>query len=176
MTNLEFKDRKTAYPGRVKIRNVSTGAESICDITLINDGVTQAGTPLNAKTFNDFKKDVLESVAELCIDGVVVKGDKGDPGEKGDKGDKGDPGGEKGDKGDKGDPGAKGADGTGIYVSAQSFSEGRNRYDVANVTYSKNELCAGDLIISSANKKMVRVVSLSADGFIFIADYVLSLN
>ena len=117
------------------------------------------------------------------------KGDKGDRGYKGDKGDRGEKGecifiepsgeyivkGEKGDKGDKGDKGEKGEGGSGVYLSSEGFTAGVGRYDVSSVAYNKQELCAGDLILSTSTKNMVRVRSLTSDGFMFIGEYVLTL-
>lgn len=70
-----------------------------------------------------------------------------------------------------GSPGRQGADGNGIYVSSQEFGTGVNRYDVSNVTYNKDELAPGDLIISAKNFNVVSVRSLTSDGFMFLGEY-----
>lgn len=71
----------------------------------------------------------------------------------------------------QGPAGRKGVDGNGIYVSSQGFGTGTDRYDVSSVTYNKNELLPGDLIISAQNFNVVAVRSVSSDGFIFIGEY-----
>ena len=54
---MEFTDRKSQYPGRIKLKNVSTGEEATYDMILA-DGDTSAaggyaaGTPLNKATFD----------------------------------------------------------------------------------------------------------------------------
>ena len=92
-------------------------------------------------------------------------------GPQGDKGDKG----EKGDKGDRGPKGDKGESGSGFYTSTEAFSTGVDRYDVSSVSYTKDELAPGDLILSVANRNLVRVRSLTSDGFMFIGEYVVKL-
>ena len=67
-------------------------------------------------------------------------------------------------------------DGTGFYISTQSFTTGVNRYDVSSVAYNKPELASGDLILSSSNGVLVRVRSISADGFVFVGEYVYSFK
>ncbi len=88
-------------------------------------------------------------------------------GPQGDKGDKG----EKGDKGDRGPKGDKGESGSGFYISTEAFSTGVDRYDVSSVSYTKDELAPGDLILSVANRNAVRVRSVTADGFTFIGEF-----
>ena len=88
-------------------------------------------------------------------------------GPQGDKGDKG----EKGDKGDRGPKGDKGESGSGFYISTEAFSTGVGRYDVSSVSYTKDELAPGDLILSVANRNAVRVRSVTADGFTFIGEF-----
>ena len=75
-----------------------------------------------------------------------------------------------------GPKGDKGLDGTGFYISTQSFTTGVNRYDVSSVAYNKPELASGDLILSSSNGVLVRVRSISADGFVFVGEYVYSFK
>ena len=81
---MEFTDRKPQYPGRIKLKNVSTGEEAMYDMTLA-DGDTSAaagytaGTPLNKATFDAFKEDILNYLAN-------------NPGPRGEKGEKGDVG------------------------------------------------------------------------------------
>ncbi len=75
-----------------------------------------------------------------------------------------------------GPKGDKGLDGTGFYISTQSFTTGVNRYDVSSVAYNKAELASGDLILSSSNGVLVRVRSISADGFVFVGEYVYSFK
>lgn len=58
---MEFKDRQASYPGRVTLRNVSTGATATYDVTMA-DGAGEQGTPLNKQTFDSFKEDVLNQV------------------------------------------------------------------------------------------------------------------
>ncbi len=91
----------------------------------------------------------------------VLSGPKGDKGEKGDKGDRGD----RGPKGDKGESGS------GFYISTEAFSAGVGRYDVSSVSYTKDELAPGDLILSVANRNAVRVRSVTSDGFTFIGEF-----
>ncbi len=48
---MEFKDRKATNPGRITLRNVSTGATTTYDV-IMADGATEQGTPINKHTMN----------------------------------------------------------------------------------------------------------------------------
>ncbi len=64
---MEFKDRKSKYPGRVKIKNLSNNIESICELTLLDEPI-ENGTPLNKATIEALKEDILDScVAEPAL-------------------------------------------------------------------------------------------------------------
>ena len=65
----------------------------------------------------------------------------------------------------------KGKDGNGIYVSSQAFGTGVERYDMSSVSYNKDELTPGDLVISAQNYNVVAVRSVTSDGFNFIGEY-----
>lgn len=58
---MEFKDRKANNPGRVTLKNVSTGATTTYDVVMA-DGATEQGTPINKQTMDGFKEDVLNEV------------------------------------------------------------------------------------------------------------------
>ena len=81
---MEFKDRKPQYPGRVKLKNVSTGVETIYDMTYAEGSVSESagyetGTPLNKATFEQLKQEILQAAMHAqAIPGP--KGDKGDAG------------------------------------------------------------------------------------------------
>lgn len=54
---MEFTDRKSQYPGRIKLKNVSTGEEATYDMVLAEGDTSAAsgyatGTPLNKVTFD----------------------------------------------------------------------------------------------------------------------------
>ena len=56
---MEFRDRKASNPGRVRLTPVS-GESNVYDVTLEDGaGTTNAGTPLNAQTFEEFRQDIL---------------------------------------------------------------------------------------------------------------------
>lgn len=74
---MEFRDRVPQHPGRVKLSPVS-GQTNVYDMTWA-DGATANGTPLNASTFEQFRQDLIDYIAD-------------NPGPQGAKGDKGDPG------------------------------------------------------------------------------------
>ena len=76
---MEFKNRETTHPGRIRLTPVENQI-NVYDVELL-DGATQQGTPLNAENFEQFRQDILEAAVNLGI-----KGDKGDQGEKGDIG------------------------------------------------------------------------------------------
>jgi len=58
---MEFQDRQATNPGRVILKNVSTGVQTTYDVTFA-DGVTVGGTPLNKQTFDTLKEDILNQV------------------------------------------------------------------------------------------------------------------
>lgn len=57
---MELKDRKSKYPGRVKIKNLSNSVESICELTLLDEPI-ENGTPLNKATLEALKEDILNA-------------------------------------------------------------------------------------------------------------------
>ena len=58
---MELKDRITTYPGRVVLKEVGSGVEKTYDVVLA-DGATQQGTPINAKTLNDLKEEIINQL------------------------------------------------------------------------------------------------------------------
>lgn len=154
MTNFEFNNKQTQQPIKVKIRNLTTGMESVCEITFIEEKAAEADVLLHKEPFNEH---VSENGDKLCVGGEAEKIGTDDKFCRGELRRNRNPYAE-------------------IYVSAQSFNEGRGHYDVAEVKYNKEKLCVDDLIVSSVNGKIVRVVSLSADGLFFVGDCVRSVK
>lgn len=81
---MEFKDRKPQYPGRVKLKNVSTGVEAVYDLSFAEGSVSEsggyeAGTPLNKATFDQFKQEILQAAVRAQYT-PGPKGEKGDAG------------------------------------------------------------------------------------------------
>ncbi len=70
---MEFRNRQTTTPGRVKLKNVSTNAETIYDISMA-DNPTEAGTPLNKQTFDTFREDLLDEVQSKLEATFVLSG------------------------------------------------------------------------------------------------------
>ena len=58
---MEFKNRQATNPGRVTLKNVSTGATTTYDLTMA-DGATEQGTPLNKATMDTLKEDIFNEV------------------------------------------------------------------------------------------------------------------
>lgn len=77
---MEFINRKAPYPGRIKLINVDTGEETICDL-LPADNPTESGTVINAEMFNLFEEDILNELTDYG-----TKGDTGDTGQRGPSG------------------------------------------------------------------------------------------
>lgn len=78
---MEFKDRKSQYPGRVKMTPVS-GQTNVYDVTTADgSGTTSypAGTPLNKATLEQLQ----EELSDLIVKNAGAKGDKGDKGDTG---------------------------------------------------------------------------------------------
>lgn len=67
---MEFKNRQATNPGRVTLKNVSTGATTTYDLTMA-DGATEQGTPLNKATMDALKEDILNEV-QSKLDGTFV--------------------------------------------------------------------------------------------------------
>ena len=67
---MEFKNRQATNPGRVTLKNVSTGATTTYDLTMA-DGATEQGTPLNKATMDALKEDILNEV-QAKLDGTFV--------------------------------------------------------------------------------------------------------
>lgn len=67
---MEFKNRQATNPGRVTLKNVSTGATTTYDLTMA-DGATEQGTPLNKATMDTLKEDILNEVQSKA-DGTFV--------------------------------------------------------------------------------------------------------
>lgn len=72
---MELKDRKATYPGRVTLKNVSTGATTTYDIVMA-DGATEQGTPINKQTLDALKADVLNEVQVKYNATFVLSGTK----------------------------------------------------------------------------------------------------
>ncbi len=70
---MEFKDRKATNPGRVTLRNVSTGATTTYDI-IMADGATEQGTPINKQTLDALKEDILNEVQAKLDASFVLSG------------------------------------------------------------------------------------------------------
>ncbi len=76
---MEFRDRKASNPGRVRLTPVS-GESNVYDVTLEDGaGTTNAGTPLNAQTFEEFRQDIFNYISAKS----GMQGPKGDKGDKG---------------------------------------------------------------------------------------------
>ena len=194
---MEFKNRQSVNPGRIQLQSLEDNSVKTYKLILA-DGATEQGTVLNEATMNAFKEDILNAVLQLINASDTTSGigiadvtfkERNNNGDNvyrlqltnGATYDFVAPRGEKGDKGDKGDKGEKGDSGqtvtvstNGFYTSTQSLSTGVGRYDVSSVTYDKPELQAGDLVLSVVTGNMVRIRSLSADGFTFIGEWVYS--
>lgn len=67
---MEFKNRQATNPGRVTLKNVSTGATTTYDLAMA-DGATEQGTPLNKATMDALKEDILNEV-QAKLDGTFV--------------------------------------------------------------------------------------------------------
>ena len=67
---MEFKNRQATNPGRVTLKNVSTGATTTYDLTMA-DGATEQGTPLNKATMDALKEDILNEV-QAKLDGTFA--------------------------------------------------------------------------------------------------------
>lgn len=67
---MEFKNRQATNPGRVTLKNVSTGATTTYDLAMA-DGATEQGTPLNKVTMDALKEDILNEV-QAKLDGTFV--------------------------------------------------------------------------------------------------------
>lgn len=74
---MEFKDRMSGNPGRIKLKNISTGVETTYDV-ILDDSPTEEGTALNANTLSTLKREILSETQ-----GINEKGDKGETGENG---------------------------------------------------------------------------------------------
>lgn len=74
---MEFKDRTSQYPGRVKLTPVS-GQTDVYDMTWA-DSASVTGTPLNKATFEQLQ----EELSDLIVKNAGAKGDKGDKGDSG---------------------------------------------------------------------------------------------
>lgn len=74
---MEFKDRKAANPGRIKLKDITTDVETTYDVTLA-DEPTEAGTPINAELFARLKEEILNETVN-----IGQKGEKGDNGDTG---------------------------------------------------------------------------------------------
>ena len=71
---MEFKDRKSIYPGRIQLKDIYTNEIKYYEIIMMDDA-TEQGTPLNANLFEQLREDILNS-----LEGIQgEKGDKGDP-------------------------------------------------------------------------------------------------
>ncbi|MCH5159565.1 MAG: hypothetical protein J1F66_01785 [Clostridiales bacterium] len=70
---MELKDRKATNPGRVKLRNVSTGAETTYDLTLA-DNPTEQGTPITKQTLEALKAEILDEVQAKLNEVFVLSG------------------------------------------------------------------------------------------------------
>lgn len=178
---MEFKNRNSQYPGRIQLKKVSDGSTETYDVILA-DNATEQGTPLNEATLNALKEDILNAVlqfinaantqAGIGIAEITSCGQDTSGGNvyrihlnNGAYFDFTAPRGAKGDKG-------SGVSGEGFYTSTESYSAGVGRYDVSSVTYKKPELEPGDLVLSVTTGNLVRVRSLTSDGFKFIGDWV----
>ena len=177
---MEFKNRNSTHPGRIQLKKVSDGSIETYDV-IMADGATEQGTPLNEATLNELKKDLLNAVLQFVnasntqvgigIDEITACGQNTNGNvyrihlNNGAYFDFTAPRGAKGDKG-------SGVSGEGFYTTTESLSTGVGRYDVSSVTYKKPELEPGDLVLSVKTGDLVRVRSLTSDGFMFIGEWV----
>ena len=75
---MNFQDRISTNPGRVTLKNVSTGETATYDLTLA-DSPTQVGTALNKETFESFQA-YIESMIEGNSGPQGPQGMQGEPG------------------------------------------------------------------------------------------------
>lgn len=76
--SMNFQDRISTNPGRVTLKNVSTGETATYDLTLA-DSPTQVGTALNKETFESFQA-YIESMIEGNSGPQGPQGAQGEPG------------------------------------------------------------------------------------------------
>lgn len=80
---MEFINRKAQFPGRVKLVKVA-GSTDLYDITLADGSVTgsyEAGTPLNAETFNTMQAEISTEIKNSLLKSIQLtdgtnKGDR----------------------------------------------------------------------------------------------------
>lgn len=71
---MEFKNRRAQYPGRVKLVKVA-GSTDLYDMTLADGSVSgsyEAGTPLNADTFNSLMDEINAAVAAAKLNSFKI--------------------------------------------------------------------------------------------------------
>jgi len=71
---MEFIDRKPEHPGRVTLKNVQTGVETVYDVILSEGSTDPAagyaeGTKLNSQTFQQFKEAIFDEASAYGIQG-----------------------------------------------------------------------------------------------------------
>lgn len=62
-----WKDRLSEFPGRRKLKNISTNAESVYDVTRAEGEVFQAGDAYNAENMNDLEQRILAAIGTGTI-------------------------------------------------------------------------------------------------------------
>lgn len=71
---MEFINRKAQFPGRVKLVKVA-GSTDLYDITLADGSVTgsyEAGTPLNAETFNTMQAEISTEIKNSLLKSIQL--------------------------------------------------------------------------------------------------------
>lgn len=109
---MDFKDRVPQYPGRIKLTPVS-GQTNVYDM-IVMDSASVAGTPLNKATFDQFKAELTEMIANGGAQGT------------------------KGDKGEKGDPGVSSTDR--VFLVGSNSTSCSGWYKLGSVTLNSNYL------------------------------------
>ena len=67
-----WKDRLSEFPGRRKLKNISTNAEAVYDVTRAEGELFQAGDAYSAENMNDLEERI-ENGFEECLTSAEVK-------------------------------------------------------------------------------------------------------
>ena len=62
---MQFRDRITQHPNRVRHVNVATGEETVYDVVRDEGNITDVGTPLNADNLNAITSDLKAELVNL---------------------------------------------------------------------------------------------------------------